>query len=43
LESTLVLAADFAARAKGALAPFAASDWRDGLEGLADFAVTRRA
>jgi octaprenyl-diphosphate synthase len=43
LESTLVLAADYAARAKDSLAPFAASDWRDGLEGLADFAVTRRA
>jgi octaprenyl-diphosphate synthase len=43
LESTLVLAADYAARAKDALAPFGASDWRDGLEGLADFAVTRRA
>jgi octaprenyl-diphosphate synthase len=43
LDSTLGLAASYAGRAKQALAVFAAGDWRDGLEALADFAVTRRA
>jgi octaprenyl-diphosphate synthase len=43
LDSTLALAADYAARARDALAVFPANDWRDGLESLADFAVTRRA
>ncbi|HEV2366161.1 MAG TPA: polyprenyl synthetase family protein [Caulobacteraceae bacterium] len=43
LEATLDLAADYARRAKAALAGFAASDWRLGLEDLAAFAVARRA
>lgn len=43
LEATLGLASDYAGRAKRSLATFAASDWRDGLEALADFAVSRRA
>jgi len=43
LDATLALAADYAVRAKGALAAFPPSDWRDGLEALADFAVSRRA
>lgn len=42
LDATLSLAADYAARAKRALTGFAASDWRDGLDALADFAVSRR-
>jgi octaprenyl-diphosphate synthase len=42
LEATLNLAGDYAGRAKRSLAAFAASDWRDGLEALADFAVNRR-
>jgi len=42
LESTLDLAADFAAKAKTALSPMAANDWRTALEDLADFAVSRR-
>ena len=43
LEATLALAADYAGRAKRALSTFPDSDWRDGLEALADFAVSRRA
>jgi octaprenyl-diphosphate synthase len=43
LDATLALAGDYAHRAKRALAIFAASDWREGLEALADFAVNRRA
>jgi len=43
LEATLALAADYAQRAKRALAAFPPSDWRDGLYSLADFAVSRRA
>jgi len=43
LDATLALAADYAGRAKRALAAFPASDWREGLEALADFAVSRRA
>ena len=42
LDATLDLAADYAARAKHALSGFAVSEWRDGLEALADFAVSRR-
>ncbi|MFI4976156.1 MAG: polyprenyl synthetase family protein [Caulobacterales bacterium] len=43
LEATLDLAADYAETAKAALAPFARNDWREALESLADFAVSRRA
>jgi octaprenyl-diphosphate synthase len=43
LDATLALATDYAERAKRALGAFPRSDWREGLEGLADFAVTRRA
>jgi len=43
LDATLALAGDYAGRAKRALAGFPHSDWRDGLEALADFAVSRRA
>jgi octaprenyl-diphosphate synthase len=43
VDATLVLAADYADRAKKALAGFPPSDWRAGLEGLADFSVSRRA
>jgi octaprenyl-diphosphate synthase len=43
LEATLDLAAEYAANAKAALAVFPPGDWRLALEGLADFAVSRRA
>jgi octaprenyl-diphosphate synthase len=43
LDATLALAAGYATCAKAALASFPQSDWRAGLEGLADFAVNRRA
>jgi octaprenyl-diphosphate synthase len=43
LEATLDLAADYALRAKAALTAFPRSDWREALEVLADFAVSRRA
>ena len=43
VEATLDLAAKYAAAAKAELAIFPASDLRDGLEALADFAVSRRA
>lgn len=43
LDSTLSLAADYADAAKRALAAFPAGDWREALEALADFAVSRRA
>ena len=43
LDATLDLAADYAQNAKAALSVFPASEWRDGLEALADFAVSRRA
>jgi octaprenyl-diphosphate synthase len=43
LDATLGLAADYAERAKRSLAIFPDSEWREGLEALADFAVTRRA
>jgi len=42
LESTLDLAADFAAKAKTALSPMTSNSWRVALEDLADFAVSRR-
>ncbi|HEY2178285.1 MAG TPA: polyprenyl synthetase family protein [Caulobacteraceae bacterium] len=43
LDATLSLAETYADRAKQSLAEFAPSDWRDGLDALADFAVSRRA
>ncbi|HEY0053103.1 MAG TPA: polyprenyl synthetase family protein [Caulobacteraceae bacterium] len=43
LAATLALAGDYADAAKAALANFAAGDWREALESLADFAVSRRA
>ena len=43
LEATLDLAAEYADKAKAALASFPANDWRSSLESLADFAVSRRA
>lgn len=43
LQSTLDLAADYAAAAKAALAPFADGEWKIALEDLADFAVSRGA
>ena len=43
LQSTLDLAADYAASAKAALADFGANPWRPALEDLADFAVARTA
>jgi octaprenyl-diphosphate synthase len=43
LDATLSLAADYADGAKRALAVFPAGDWREALEALADFAVSRRA
>jgi octaprenyl-diphosphate synthase len=43
LDATLDLAADYADKAKSALAMFPANDWRTALESLADFAVSRRA
>ena len=43
LDATLDLAADYADKAKSALAMFPASEWRTALESLADFAVSRRA
>ena len=43
LEATLDLAADYAEAAKEALTGFPKTDWRDALEALADFAVSRRA
>ena len=42
LEATLDLAADYADRAKAALAVFPEGEWRTALEALADFAVSRR-
>jgi len=43
LEATLDLAGEYAENAKAALAVFPASEWRHGLECLADFSVSRRA
>ncbi len=42
LQSTLDLAGDYADAAKDALSVFVESDWREALESLADFAVSRR-
>ncbi len=43
IEATLDLASDYSDRAKVALKIFPDSEWRRGLESLADFAVSRRA
>jgi octaprenyl-diphosphate synthase len=43
LDSTLDLAATYAASAKAALVDFPSNSWRPALEDLADFAVARRA
>ena len=43
LQSTLDLAADYAAAAKADLTPFADDAWKTALEDLADFAVSRGA
>lgn len=43
LDATLDLAAEYADKAKAALSVFPANDWRESLESLADFAVSRRA
>lgn len=43
LDATLDLAADYADAAKQALSLFPRGDWREALEQLADFAVSRRA
>jgi octaprenyl-diphosphate synthase len=43
LDATLDLATDYADKAKAALAIFPANDWREALESLADFAVSRTA
>jgi octaprenyl-diphosphate synthase len=43
LDATLDLAADNAEAAKAALSLFPEGDWREALESLADFAVSRRA
>ncbi|AYV47276.1 farnesyltranstransferase [Caulobacter flavus] len=43
LDATLDLAAEYADKAKAALSIFPANDWRESLESLADFAVSRRA
>ena len=43
LGATLDTAGEFAALAKGALSALPPSDWRDALESLADFAVSRAA
>lgn len=43
LDATLDLAAEHADKAKAALAVFPQNDWRESLESLADFAVSRRA
>jgi octaprenyl-diphosphate synthase len=43
LEASLDLAAQYADNAKAALTVFAPSEWRAGLESLAEFAVSRRA
>ena len=43
LDATLDLAADYADKAKSALSMFPANDWREALEDLADFAVSRLA
>ena len=43
LDATLDLAGDYADAAKTALGLFPASEWREALRSLADFAVSRRA
>ena len=43
LDATLDLATEYADKAKAALAIFPANDWREALESLADFAVSRTA
>ncbi len=43
IEATLDAAGDYADQAKRALSAFPAGDWREALEQLADFAVSRRA
>jgi octaprenyl-diphosphate synthase len=43
LEATLDVAADYAERAKAALSIFPRGEWREALEALADFSVSRRA
>jgi octaprenyl-diphosphate synthase len=43
LETTLDFAADYADTAKRALSSFPRNDWREAMESLADFAVSRRA
>jgi octaprenyl-diphosphate synthase len=43
IDATLDLAGDYADSAKAALSAFPQSELRDGLEALADFAVSRRA
>ena len=43
LDDTLDLAADYADTAKQALGLFPAGEWREALDSLADFAVSRRA
>jgi octaprenyl-diphosphate synthase len=43
LDATLDLAADYADAAKRALGLFPAGEWREALDSLADFAVSRRA
>ena len=43
LDATLDLATEYADKAKAALAIFPANDWRESLESLADFAVSRTA
>ena len=42
VDTTLELAADYATRAKAALADFPTGGWRGALESLADFAVARQ-
>jgi octaprenyl-diphosphate synthase len=43
LDATLDLAGDYADTAKAALSLFPANEWREALQSLADFAVSRRA
>ena len=41
LQATIDMAGDYADAAKASLAVVPAGEWRDALEGLADFAVSR--
>jgi octaprenyl-diphosphate synthase len=43
LDASLDLAVDYAEKAKAALAVFPNNDWRQALEALADFSVSRAA